>query len=402
MTFLLSLGVRNLRRNLRRTIISAIAVIAGVAVLILGSGLIDGLDEGVIRGQIDTQVGHVSLFPPDHPTTGMENPVDGLVALPDSVAGELEGLTSTPRLRFDTRAVNGPNGMRVVGVGYEPETDAEVFSRDGFGLEGQWPEDSGAPGVVIGTGLAQILEVEIGGFVTLQTRTSMGAQNALSFPVTGVLNANNPLLDARVVFLPIDDAQRLVVAPGPSQVAIRLSRRSEALPLAERISGEWQAVTYLEGAEDMLAINRIRRAALKVMVIVLMAIAATGIANTVIMSVYERVREVGTLAAMGMRPGDIRKLFLLEGAVMGLAASIVGAIVGGSLNYRLATAGFSIGNLPEAGSSIPISNIIYTNFSWGPIWLGVLFGITVASVASVWPARFAANLDPATAVRDDG
>jgi putative ABC transport system permease protein len=295
--------------------------------------------------------------------------------------------------------------MRVFGVGYNPDTDAEVFLRDGFQITGGWPEDSGQTGVVLGKTLASLLEVEVGSLITMQTRTSMGSQNALSWPVVGILNAQNPLLDSRVAFLPIDQAMELIVAPGPSQVAVRLDRRGDTEGFLEGLQGaadlgDWQAVSYIEGAEDMLAINKIRRSALKVMIFVLMAIAATGIANTVIMAVYERIREVGTLAAMGMKPSQIRKLFLIEGAVMGFAAALLGAFLGGFANYRLSVVGFSVGDLPDAGA-IPISTTIYTTFAWGPIWLGLAFGVFVATAASIWPARFAAGLDPAVAVRDD-
>jgi len=405
LNFIVSLAFKNLRRNLRRTVISGIAVIAGVALMILGNGLIGGLDEGVIRGQIDTQVGHVSLYPPDHPTNGLDNPVDELVELPAGLDSLLAEYTYTTRLRFDTRIVHGVNGMRVVGIGYNPNTDPDVFLRDDFEVDGAWPEESDQVGVVLGKTLASLLDVEVGGIVTMQNRTSMGSQNALSWPVVGILNAQNPLLDSKVAFLTIDQAMELVVAPGPSQVAVRLNRRGETEEFLEVITsadevGDWQAVSYIDGAEDMLAINKIRRSALKVMIFVLMAIAATGIANTVIMAVYERIREVGTLAAMGMRPKEIRKLFLIEGAVMGFSAALVGALLGGLANYRLSTTGFSVGDLPDAGA-IPISTTIYTTFGWGPIWMGLIFGVIVATLASVWPAKFAAGLDPAVAVRDD-
>ena len=405
MNFIISLALKNLRRNLRRTVISGIAVIAGVALMILGNGLIGGLDEGVIRGQIDTQVGHVSFFPPGHPTNGLENPVDELVELPPGLPGLLQEQTYTERLRFDTRIIHGSNSMRVVGVGYNPETDGEVFLRDDFEITGSWPEETDHFGVVIGKTLASLLEVEVGSLVTMQTRTSMGSQNALSWPVVGILNAQNPLLDSKVAFLTLDQAMELIVAPGPSQVSVRLDRRGATDDFIEVMQSaielnNWQVVSYLEGADDMLAINKIRRSALKVMIFVLMAIAATGIANTVIMAVYERIREVGTLAAMGMRPKQIRKLFLIEGAVMGFAAALLGAFLGGIANYHLSTVGFSVGDLPDAGA-IPISSTIYTTFAWGPIWLGLAFGVFVATAASIWPARFAAGLAPAVAVRDD-
>ena len=87
---------------------------------------------------------------------------------------------------------------------------------------------------------------------------------------------------------------------------------------------------------------------------------------------------------------------------MGFLASLVGAGVGAKLNHHFSTVGFDVGNLPESSSQVAFSTTIYTSFSWSMVALAVLFGVSVALLASLWPARFAAELEPATAVRDDG
>jgi len=200
-------------------------------------------------------------------------------------------------------------------------------------------------------------------------------------------------------------AQKLVLANGPSQLAIRLPSRTEADPYAASLQAHlpegWIAESYTVQAEDLLQINKLREKALRLMIAVILAIAATGIANTVIMSVYERIREVGTLAAMGMEPAKIRRLFLIEGAIMGFVASLVGAGIGAKLNHHFSTVGFDVGNLPDASSQVPFSTTIYTSYSWTMVFLAILFGVSVALLASIWPARFAAGLEPATAVRED-
>ena len=101
-----------------------------------------------------------------------------------------------------------------------------------------------------------------------------------------------------------------------------------ALELNRSLPEGWTAQSYTVPTEDLLEINKVREKALKLMIFVILAIAATGIANTIIMSVYERVREVGTLAAMGMPPHMIRALFVIEGAIMGFWAALLGAGLG--------------------------------------------------------------------------
>jgi putative ABC transport system permease protein len=402
--WLFSLALKNLRRNLRRTLISSIAVVAGVAIMIVGTGLVDGLNEGVIRAQINSQSGHLDIRPPGLEHSGVVNPVDELVAVPAALNQSLEGYTVAHRLLFDARVIAGADAVRGLGVGYTA-SDSEVFLRDSQDLKGQWPESLSEPGLVLGKGVASLLQLEVGDRVTLETRTTGGALNAMSWPVSGIVHAHNPAVDNFAVFLPMDQAQSLVVAPGPSQIAIRLPKRGRADSLAAELQTQmpdgWSVESYTVAAESLMELNKIREKALRLMIFIILAIAATGIANTVIMSVYERIREVGTLAAMGMNPAQIRSLFLMEGAAMGLCASVVGACLGAKVNHYFSTVGFDVGNLPDASSRVPFSTTIYTAFSTSMVLVAVVFGVSVAVLASVWPARFAAGLDPATAVRED-
>lgn len=405
MNWLVRLAFKNLRRNLRRTLISSVAVVSGVALMIVGTGLIGGLDEGYIRAQVDSQSGHVSVYGPGLEPGGLTHPVADLEPVSERLGQVLKDELVARRLKFDARVIVGSDAVRGIGIGYESPGDQKVFLRGEQDLVGAWPEDAGEPGVVMGKGMASLLRLELGDRVTLQTRTAPGAQNAMSWPLLGIVHAHNPAVDNFAVFLPYELAQKLVLANGPSQLAIRLPSRTESDPYAaslqEHLPEGWIAESYTVQSEDLLQINKLREKALRLMIAVILAIAATGIANTVIMSVYERIREVGTLAAMGMEPAKIRRLFLIEGAIMGFVASLVGAGIGAKLNHHFSTVGFDVGNLPDASSQVPFSTTIYTSYSWTMVFLAILFGVTVALLASIWPARFAAGLEPATAVRED-
>ena len=130
MSWLVGLALKNLRRNLRRTVISSIAVVAGVALTILGYGLIGGLDEGIIRAQIDSQTGHVSVRPPGIDHAGVTHPVDALVAVPQEVERLLDGLVHAQRLHFDARVIAGSDSVQGIGVGFEPLRDCLLYTSD--------------------------------------------------------------------------------------------------------------------------------------------------------------------------------------------------------------------------------------------------------------------------------
>ncbi len=138
-----------------------------------------------------------------------------------------------------------------------------------------------------------------------------------------------------------------------------------------------------------------------------MAIAATGIANTVLMAAHERVREIGTLRAMGLNRRGVVGLFVFEGLVMGGLGGLLGALVGGGYNHKLSVDGIDLSSIIEgAGSggiydSIPMSTMLYTEFSAAVTIGAALVGLLVAVLSSVYPALIASRLPPAEAVRAD-
>lgn len=403
MTFLFGLALRNLTRNVRRSLLTSVAAVAGVALMVLGFGMVDGLDENVIRAGIDTESGHVLLRPGGLDTEAMNNPIDGLEPVPAEISAQLDaaGVTYTERLRFDVKLIRGADGLRATGLAVDPERDALVFPREKWAIDGALPDGRQ---VLVGARLGRILGVSVGDEVILQARTSMGAQNALSVVVSGLVTTRSPSVDNSAVLMTRALADELVRAPGPSEIALRLDHRDEAFTWAPRLNGlsGWKATTWRDEAADILALNDIRRKAIQMIVFMLMAIAATGIANTLIMAAYERVREVGALMAMGMSPSQVKMMFVLEGAAMGLVASFVGVLIGGAANYRLSTVGIDFSKSANVeASGIAFDTMFYTNFTLGPLVGGLAFGAVVAILASFIPASSASKLNPADAVRAD-
>lgn len=407
MSFLLGLAFRNLTRNLRRTLISSVSVVAGVAVLILGRGFIDGLDENVIRAQEDGLSGHVSLEPAGYPEDGLTLPLEEARPLDEAVLRALSDERVevwAPRLWTFARLVSGPDSLRAKVLGYDPERDPQVFPREDWTVRGAWPAGPGE--VAIGAGLAGLAGLEPGGLVVLETRTRAGAINALQFTISGIATTRNGAIDNIAVWMPLASADDLTRAEGArSLLAVRLKRGRGA---AEEALGwlppaGWRGETATASVADILAINDFRRSAISLVGFILMLISFTGIASTVVMATYERVREIGTLRALGMGPMEIRGLFLLEGLAMGLVAAALGGLIGGVTVWWYAREGIDLTAFAaQKGVSqgeITFSTMLYLRFSWLEIARSVSFGALVAVVASLYPAHRAATLNPADAVR---
>lgn len=403
---LVRLALRNLFRHVRRTLLSLVVVVAGVWVIIIGQGFIDGLTENIIRAQVDTLSGHVLVRPADYPV-GFANPVDDLITVSDDLAAVLdaEAVAWTTRVLFTPRAVKGGDALRVQAFGFEPGRDAAVFPRDGWQIAGQVPQTA-ADGVLVSRGVARLLQVEAGDRLVLKARTSAGALNALDVPVAGAFSVGNPALDNLGVFVPMGLAADLV-RPGEarSHVLVRLSSRHRSEAVAERLRevvGERAEVaTWQDETAELLRVQAIRQRALNLLSAVLLLLAALGILNTILMAAYERVREVGTLRSMGMTRRDVLRLFVIEGAFMGLLGGLLGALIGGGMTWYWSTFPIDLTEMMETSDmgTVPMSTLLYTAFQPGVILGGWAFGVVVSALASVYPAWVASNLAPAEAVR---
>lgn len=401
MIFLLQLALRNLFRNLNRTLITSVTVVFGVALPILGWGMVDGLDENTLRAARTTTTAEVLLRPPGYPTDGIEFPLKEAEAVPAELAAKLDAAGSwTARTVFPARLVKGADAVRASGQVYDAATVAHVFPRDTWALEGAWPA-AGAAELVLGSGLARLLDARVGDALVVEARTFAGALNALTFTVSGVVSTDNAGLDGLGFWLDRGVGDALLQLDGRVTHVAMLPKAEAAKAAVELATAGWTARTLREESADVLAANMIRRYALLFLVGIILLIAGVGIANTVIMAAYERVREVGTLMALGMQKRAIAALFLLEGAGMGLVAGLLGAAlgVGGVLYWQ--QNGIYLGEAVKNAGQVAMSATLYTEFRVVPVLVSWAFGLGIAIVASIWPARYAANLNPADAVKAD-
>lgn len=409
--FFLRMALRNVFRQYGRTALSMVSIVFGVAVIILSRGLTSGFKENIIRAQIDTLSGHVLAVPDSYPDMGLRYPVDDLIVLDADTRAWLDSNSQawTSRVMFTPRAVMGPDAVRVPAYGFDPERDEAVFPRGEWKVEGVIPSKV-EEGVLVSRGLAGILSLKLGDTFVLENRTSAGAINALQVKVAGVLSTGSPMIDQLGVFVPKPLVDELVrPGEGVSHVAMRLANRADADSVAaglrERLGAQARITTWDEASRALVEAQDLRQVMLDVIALALVAIAATGIANTVLMAAYERVKEIGTLRAMGMTQRGVLAVFLTEGMVMGMVGSLLGAALGGGLVWKYARDGMDLSALMAGKASsgsmntVPFSTMLYMQFSGAVIGWAVLFGLLVAVVASIYPARIAASVQPAEAVR---
>ncbi len=407
----LRLGFRNVTRNWQRNMLSLVSVVAGVAVIVLGRAFVAGFKENIIRAQIDSISSHVLARPMDYPSVGVQHPVDGLFTVDASTAAWLDANTVawTQRTMFAPRVVKGADAMRVRALGIDPRSDPAVFPREMWVEEGCSLAEADR-NLVVSPGVARILSLNVGDVVIVESRTAAGAINALRTEVCGITRTGNPGLDRIGVMAGPALVQELLRnGNATSHVLARLANRDDAPQIAEKLGSllgsTVETATWDDETHALVEAQEMRQAMLDLIAFILLAMAATGIANTVLMAAYERVREIGTLRALGLTREGVVALFVAEGLMMGIAGAAMGALLSGYAVWHWSIKGIDMSPLldemQKSGTydSIPVSMMLWVEFSPTTIFVASIFGILVAVVASIYPAMLASSMSPADAVR---
>lgn len=402
---LVKMALRNLTRQVGRNVISMASIIAGSFVIVIGWGFASGLDENAIRGQIDSVSAHAMVVPADYPESGLAHPVDDAFHLAESDRSWLDTKTEhwTARIIAVPRVIKGRDAMKVRWVGAAPD-DESVFPRDSWKIEGRWPSDGE---ILLAAKPADLLEAGVGDVVTVEHRTVDGGLNAMRFSVSGVLRTGNPMIDNIGAFSTLNSVDEFLRAQGRvTHVATKLADRDQSLAfaevLAERFEGQTVRTWQAEVA-SLLEAGQLRIQMFATFGFALLLMAATGIANTVLMAAFERVREIGTLRSMGLQRLGVVVLFGIEGALLGLVGGTLGAGMAGGVNAYYSVNGIDMTALiqgkAEVMSNVPIAATLYLGSSWEVLVVAVVVAVVVSILASVYPALTASNFSPAEAVR---
>lgn len=157
-------------------------------------------------------------------------------------------------------------------------------------------------------------------------------------------------------------------------------------------------------ASDFVEVTKMKTRGQSIILLVMLLIATLGIVNTMLMAVMERTREIGMLAAMGMRKLEVMLLFIFEGAIIGFLGSLTGCIIGGLGGWYLEVKGYDMSFLGEeftdlVASMYPIKGAFYGDLTIGILLFTLIFGIAVSILASLYPAYKSVKLDPIKALR---
>jgi len=403
MRFEWTVALRFLREGGMQTVLIVAGTTAGIAVIVFISGFLGDLQRDLIRRTLGVQP-HVIVRPaeeiarPLHRSTGVTT-LDQVQARAQRLRSvdqwqALQAmLEATPGVRAVSPVAAGPglitraNANKSVTItGIVPARYVAVTRLDEKIVLGQLRLNPGD--VIIGTELARDLGVTLGDKVRLSTTTSPGD----AYQVRGLYDLGQRSLNRAYAYVTLPAAQALLDLPGGvSSVEVAIDDLFGAERFAERL----QARVPHEVESWMRANSQLRTALNNQTVMTLLVrfflalVVAIGVASVLIVSVVQKTREIGILRAMGASRGRVLRLFLLQGALIGAS----GAVLGSAFGYLLTAV---MGDILRADDGTPL---FIAHFNAELYVFTVIGSIVLGLVAAVMPARRAARLDPAQAIR---
>ncbi|MBN2439712.1 MAG: ABC transporter permease [Spirochaetales bacterium] len=260
--------------------------------------------------------------------------------------------------------------------------------------------------IILTSGLAKKLNATIGDRLTISTKTKYSGINGMTFTVKGIISLPVGMYNNNMFFLPLDTAQKLLkMDDSVSEILVLLKNIQnidKTIPVIQNTIAEAQISNIEVSPWSTIDIYPMYLAIIDFvgyyMGLFFFLLGSTVIITTTMMVIYERMREIGTIAAMGMKGGQIVKLFFLESFIIGAIASFVGVIIGSGITIPLSIYGM---DWTEAMGEINmvISGFLRPQWDLGRTFIVFVYSTAVASFASFIPSRRAAKIQPVEALR---
>jgi putative ABC transport system permease protein len=397
------LALRNVTRQKVRTLMTLLAIAAGVASLILSGGFVEDIFVQLREFTVHSQTGHVQVYRKGYFEFGTQAPLKYIIEDAAAVSGKLRKLGEVEdvmaRLRFSGLINNGRADQAILGEGIEPDKEAKLGTYVNI-IAGRQLAAQDRFGIMVGEGVAQSQQLRPGDRVTLVLNTKEGALNSLDFEVIGVFRTFSKEFDARAVRIGLDSAQELLMTPGVNSIVVSLHDSLATDRVRERIDAElggsgFEAKTWHELSDFYSKTVALYERQFGVLRLIILGMVLLGVANSVNMSVMERVGEFGTMLALGDGRRSIVSLVMAENAMVGAAGAVCGAVLGVLLAVAISAVGIPMPPPPNSD----VGYIARIQIVPSVILSSIAVGFLAACGAAVLPARRVARTPIADALR---
>jgi len=403
----LKLGWRNIWLHPMRTGLTVAALGLGIAALTFLSAMNDGWMQQIKVNFALTLTGHIQIhakgFEQSRKLTDRIRAPEGVLAI---VKNEPQVRTWTRRVRVSGLASVAGASAGVFVYGVEPSRERHLTRLASFLQRGRWLKDSDDRAVVLGSGLADRLQVVLGDKLVLMAALENGDIASEVFRVRGILHSGVLDIDDFVAVAPLPRVQQwLNLGKAVTDVVIRAYDFAAVHPLADslraKLAGSGREVLTWSDIDPMAEQwSRFADAYSWIILAVVILVVLTEVLNTMLMSMHERVREFGLMGALGVQARQIFSMIVWETAILVVIGSWAGFALGGLMVWYFGKFGIDLSQFAAAFSFMYMDPVVYPALKTGSLMRILEAAVLGAVIAGLFPAWKAARLEPAQAMRE--
>lgn len=400
---ILKLAYRNFFRNTRRSVISSISVALAITVIIFAQSYIKGIFGSIGDNVTRLISGHIRITTSEYERRERMLPLSESIELtPEFYAAlpEPEITVTSPRVKFGV--LLGEEELSVPALGYaiDPDKERGIAGLQQRLVDGEYI-GTGEAAAILGKGLAERLNIAVGDTLTIITRTAYDSPAGINLLVKGIFSVGIGGFDRSVFYIPLDIGQQLLDLEGrATEVALLVTEPKDAVQIARSIDlgPGYSIVPYQHNM--LLSYMNVAETIYGIMYVIILLVACSAIANTMLMIVFERTKEIGMMKALGLGNASIVGLLAIEAGIIGIVGSATGTALGTALSYWLKYEGIDISSMSATASAdIPFGPVIYLAPTPLIVLSGFLLGLFMTIIVALLPIRRAIKIDPAKALR---
>ncbi len=403
---LFRLAWRNIWRNRRRSLLTLASISLGLAALLFMQSMIKSLQAKLVDKATAIHTGHVQIQAPGVKDLKIPD-VKLRESAPYLAAAEADPgvAAAAPRVSFTGLIASSLMSKGVLVISVDPAREGRVSRMPAHVTEGTFLAPADRRGIVIGEKLARTLDVRLGERVVLMVQSEDGSMGADAFRVRGIYRTGSESFDGQLAYIALADGQALLGCGTAVTAIVILARRFDEIGavrdrLAMALAGrpvevkDWRVLN-----SEITGVIEFQDAVLGLMLMVIFLIVAVGIANTLLMALYERIREFGLMLAMGATRGEVARLVVLESLLLGALGLVAGGAAGAGLIAWFGRQGIVLPLKEALSYMLPFDKVIYLSFAWPMHLVSAVALFVMCALAAVVPALRAARLKPVEALR---
>jgi putative ABC transport system permease protein len=402
---LVRMAWRNVWRNKRRTLIALVAIALGLVFLAFMDGSIAGFQQAIFGNAVRLQGGNVQVHAPGYGEKAKRLP---LLPLADAdvvvraARAQSQVVAASRRINTAGFVSSREATLPVMISGIEPELEAPVGLLVGNISQGRYLTADDEDLILIGQAMGSRLQVGVGDRITLLGRATHEQMRRRTMTVVGIYDLGLPEAEKQMVYVSLAEAQTLFdLRDRATEVVVALQSVGQEKAVVAALQAAlpaYEAASWQELNPEMNQSLEVDKQVMGIFGLVVLLIAGVGILNLMLMAVFERTREIGLLAAMGLKRHEILGLFLLEGVFIGLLGSLVGGVLGGLVVAGVGQVGIKL-SIAEMGEMMALlGDRLYPTLRIDLLFGRALTVGIIAALASLYPAWQASRREPAEAL----